>query len=228
MADDLAGAHAAGIHRDNLVVEPREAALVLGDQLRIKAGLAVTRNLQLDLAGVGNDRLLAIPISPIARLFAGEIMIHLSVENPFRQGLLQGIEQPIRVENRLRVGVSQQLVEDSVRNTRFFAAWHRRAPLLRSCPTPHEIPDSPSSSRLHARQCRAPRPCSPAGAMSSGHDPWAAWSTPARSAWLPSRRRKSQPPAASCGACGSAPLRSPLPPVACAPGRSSTHWCPRP
>src|SRR6201990_260748 len=146
MADDLARAHTAGVHRDDLVVEPRETALVLGDQLRIKAGLAVPRNRQLDLAGGGNPRLPAITISPIARLFTGEMMIHLSVENPFRHGLLQGIEQPIRGEHRLRVGASQQLVEDSVRNTRFFAAWHRRAPLLRSCPTPHEIPDIPGNA----------------------------------------------------------------------------------
>jgi len=40
-ADDLARAHTAGVHRDDLVVEPREAALILGDQLRIKLGLAV-------------------------------------------------------------------------------------------------------------------------------------------------------------------------------------------
>jgi hypothetical protein len=37
---------AAGVHRNDLFVEPREAALVLGDQLRIKAGVAVTRNLR--------------------------------------------------------------------------------------------------------------------------------------------------------------------------------------
>ena len=34
MAVDLANRHAAGIHRDDLVVEIREPALVLGDQLR--------------------------------------------------------------------------------------------------------------------------------------------------------------------------------------------------
>jgi hypothetical protein len=73
MADDLAGAHAAGVQRDDLVVKAREAALVLGDQLRIKPGLAVARNLQLDLAGIGNNRLLAITISPITRLFASEM-----------------------------------------------------------------------------------------------------------------------------------------------------------
>ena len=88
MADDLTCAHAPGVHRNDLFVEPREAALVLGDQLRIKAGVAVTRNLQLDLSGIGNERLLAITISPVARLFAGEMMVHLGIKNSFRQGLL--------------------------------------------------------------------------------------------------------------------------------------------
>jgi len=89
-----------------IFVKPRDAALVLGDQLRIKASLAVARNRQLDRAGGGHDRLLAIPISPIARLCAGEMMIRLSVENPFRQGLLQIVKPPIGVENRLRIGAS--------------------------------------------------------------------------------------------------------------------------
>jgi hypothetical protein len=123
MADDLARAHAARVHRDDPVVESGEAALILGDQLRIKPGLAVARNLQLDLAGIGDDRLLAITISSVARLFAGEMMVHLGVENSFRQDLLQIVEQPVRVENRLRVGASQQLVG----YTRVFASRHRWA-----------------------------------------------------------------------------------------------------
>jgi len=92
MADDLAGAHAAGVHRDDLVVEPWKAALVLGDQLRIETGLPVARHRQLDLAAVGDDRLLAITISPIAWSLAGEMMIHLGGENPFGQRLLQIVD----------------------------------------------------------------------------------------------------------------------------------------
>ena len=130
MADDLAGAHAAGVHRDDLVVEARKAALVLGDQLRIKARLAVARHLQLDLAGVGDDPLFAIAVSPIARLLAGEMMVHLGVENPFGQGLLQIVDQPVGVEDRLWIGAGQQLVEHGIGYARFFASRHRRAPLL--------------------------------------------------------------------------------------------------
>src|SRR5436309_8347857 len=70
-------------------------------------------------------------------------MVHLGVQHPFGQGFLQIVEQAIRIESRLGVGAGQQLVEKAIRNTRFFASRHGRSPLLPSCPTPHEIPDSP-------------------------------------------------------------------------------------
>src|SRR5215203_5718960 len=45
--DDLARAHAPGIHRDYFVVEAGKAALILGDQLRVEGGLPVARDLQI-------------------------------------------------------------------------------------------------------------------------------------------------------------------------------------
>jgi hypothetical protein len=110
-------------------------ALVLGDQLRIEARLAVARHRQLDLPGVGEDRLLAIAISPVARLLPGQVMIHLGIQNPFGQRLLQVVEQAVRLESSLGIGAGQQLVKHGVRNMRLFASRHCRAPLLRSCPT---------------------------------------------------------------------------------------------
>ena len=44
MAADLAHRHAAGIHRDDLLVEVREAALILGDQLRIEGPGPIARH----------------------------------------------------------------------------------------------------------------------------------------------------------------------------------------
>jgi hypothetical protein len=82
-----------GVHRDDLVVETRKATLVFGDHLRIKARLAVARYFQFNLARDSNDRLPAITISPVARLLAGEMVVHLGVQNPLGQGLLQVIEQ---------------------------------------------------------------------------------------------------------------------------------------
>jgi SRSO17 transposase len=86
------------------------------------------------------------------------MMVHLGVENPFRQGRLQVIDQPMGLQSGSRVGAGQQLVEHGVRDTRVFASRHRRAPLLRSCPTPHELPDSPAGTggRSPAGWTRAP------------------------------------------------------------------------
>ena len=89
----LTRAHAARIHRDNLVIEPGEPPLVLGDQLRIEAALTVTRNVDIDLAGVGDNSLAAIAVAAVTRLLiAAQMMVHLGIERPLGQGLLQTIQ----------------------------------------------------------------------------------------------------------------------------------------
>jgi len=70
MPDDLAGTHTAGVHRDDLVVEPRKFPLILGDQLGIEAGLAVPRHRQLDLSSVWDDGPLAIRIPLLAEMIS--------------------------------------------------------------------------------------------------------------------------------------------------------------
>ena len=49
----LAYRHATGVHRDDLVVEPGKAPLVLGDQDRCEAAVAVARDLHLKRAVIG-------------------------------------------------------------------------------------------------------------------------------------------------------------------------------
>src|SRR4051794_18066170 len=97
-------------------------------------------------------------MSPTARLLVGEMMIHLGIENPFGQRLLQIVKQPLGLKGGSWVGAGQQLIEDGIRNTRFFASRHGRAPSFPSCPTPHAIPDVPGTMievRLDAS--KAPR-----------------------------------------------------------------------
>src|SRR5216684_9251793 len=53
-----------------------------------------------------------------------QVVVHLGVQHPLGQRLLQIIKQAVRIESRLRIGASQKLVEDGVRNTRFFASRH--------------------------------------------------------------------------------------------------------
>lgn len=54
---NLAYGHVPGIHGDDLVVEAREASLMLGNQQRFETAVAVARHLDTDLAVLAQDRL---------------------------------------------------------------------------------------------------------------------------------------------------------------------------
>jgi len=56
---NLPHAHAAGVHRDDLVVEAGEASLARGDRHRIECAFAVARNLDVEKVVVGRDALAA-------------------------------------------------------------------------------------------------------------------------------------------------------------------------
>jgi transposase len=104
MSLDLPHAHAAAVHRDDLVVKPGKAPLIFGDQLRVEGRPPITGHLDLDLAGVGQDRLPAIAIAAVPITLASiEMMVHLGVQRPLGQRLLQFVEQPVLVECRLGI-----------------------------------------------------------------------------------------------------------------------------
>ena len=88
MARDLQGAHAARVHRDDLVIEAGEATLVLGDQLRVEAARPITRHLDLDPSPIGRHRLAAIAVPAVGSLAPpAKIVIHLRIERPmYRAG----------------------------------------------------------------------------------------------------------------------------------------------
>src|SRR5215204_652711 len=115
----------------------------LGDQLRVEARLPVTGHGQIELARVGHDRLAAVTVAAVpSAVLTGEMMIHLCVQRPFRQRLLQRVKKATLVERRPGIGAAQQLVQNRVRYRRLFAAGHRGSPSVPSCPAAHEIPDS--------------------------------------------------------------------------------------
>jgi len=112
MAGDLARAHAARVHRDDLVVETGEAALIFGDQLRVEPALPVTRHINVDLARVGHHRLAAIAVPAVVRLgLVTQVMIHLGIERALGQRLLQGVEQAALIQRRRRIAARQKLIE---------------------------------------------------------------------------------------------------------------------
>lgn len=121
MPNDLPGAHPPRIHRDDLVVEARETAPILGDQLRIKTARPVARHLDLDPSRLGRHRLAAITVPAVVALrFLLEMMVHLGVECPFRQRFLQRVQQAALVQRRRSVSACQQLIEKLLRYRRFF------------------------------------------------------------------------------------------------------------
>lgn len=65
---DLAHGHPAGVERDDLVVEPREASLVFADELRLKCALAIARDGQRQRPLLGEHGLPAAPVAIIGRL----------------------------------------------------------------------------------------------------------------------------------------------------------------
>jgi len=141
---DLSGAHAAGVHRDDLVVEARKPPLIFGDELRIKARLAIPGHVQIDPARVRRHRLATIAVAAVASpVLAAEMMVHLGVQRALGQCLLQPVDQAVRIKRRLRIGARQKLVKQGVGYRRFLASGHGRSPSFPVCPPSHEIPDSP-------------------------------------------------------------------------------------
>lgn len=123
MAGNLPGAHAARVHRHDLVIEARKAPLVLGDQLRIEAALTIARDCKLNLGRVRDHRLAAIAVAAVANLIiVPEMMIHLSIERAFRQRLLQRIQQTALLKRSRRIAASQKLVQKLSRHNRFLAS----------------------------------------------------------------------------------------------------------
>ena len=93
--------------------------MVFGDQLRFEIAAPVPRNRQLHRLVLRQHRLLAVAIAPITGLLTlrnlilrriCKMMVHLSVQNPLSESLLQLPEQSFRGKNRLRIFILQQLV----------------------------------------------------------------------------------------------------------------------
>jgi len=85
--------------------------VILADELRIERRLPIARNLQLDPACLGHHRFATVAVTTVAGLVDCQMMIHLSVQGPLGEGLLQIVEQAVGGESSLGVGAGQQLVQ---------------------------------------------------------------------------------------------------------------------
>ena len=93
---DVAGREPAAVQREDLVVEPLEAALALSDDLRFEAPVAIPRSVDRHLSLLGNQRLRRRPVTRVApatgRLVMGlvaEMVGQLDLHRPLHQPLSQ-------------------------------------------------------------------------------------------------------------------------------------------
>src|SRR4051794_35331179 len=60
------------------------------------------------LARQCDHRLATIPIAAVARLLAGEMMIHLGIQGSLGERLFQAVKKAVRIKGRLGIGPSQK------------------------------------------------------------------------------------------------------------------------
>lgn len=152
-------AHAAGVHRHDLVIKARKAALIFGDQLMVEAGFPITGHLQLKSPAVRRQSLLTVVIAEAsAGLFvAVNMMIHLGVQKALGKCFLQIVDQAIGVDDGLRIGTNKKLVNNRISDNRFFASVHGKlSPFFPLCPPRHKIADSPTWSHHTGALCLVP------------------------------------------------------------------------
>src|ERR1039457_1474936 len=114
------------IQRDDLVVEPRKAGLVLGDDPRLQASVPVARRLRVDLPEIAFQFLLAAAVARVAAVVADRVVLliahvlgQLGVHRPLQEGLRQLLEKPILANDVFRVLVARQKCVDQFRVDRF-------------------------------------------------------------------------------------------------------------
>src|SRR5947208_15291252 len=99
---DLARAHAACIHGQDLVVEARKPSLMLANDLRLEVPHAIPGNFDLDFTKIPHYRLAARPVSRVAAtatlgivLFVAYMVGELGIQRSFDQRLRQLLEQSV-------------------------------------------------------------------------------------------------------------------------------------
>jgi hypothetical protein len=114
----LAGRQAAGVQRQDLLVEAGQTDLALADQLGIEAAVAIARNGDLDLAGGVDHPLVGLAVAAVAAavtvpgvLLVAEMIGQLGVQGCLDQALLQLPEKTAVLEQILGGGVLGQFFD---------------------------------------------------------------------------------------------------------------------
>jgi hypothetical protein len=116
---DLARRHPARVHRDDLVVETCEAALMLRHDLRLERALPITRQVDLDRSVIGDQRLrrqavaaIRLILGRLSRELVAEMLRQLSRRRTLDHAPRQLLQQSIRTRDRLRAFTTgEQLID---------------------------------------------------------------------------------------------------------------------
>jgi len=124
---DLTHRHAAGVHGDDLVIEPRKAAFVLANQLGFELARPIARDLDAYRTVVGEHRLGALAIAMVGRagrlVGAGgvaQVVAHFGTQGALDQRLLEGRRRLLH-----RLGAHRSL-DELVEQLRRDLGQHRR------------------------------------------------------------------------------------------------------
>jgi len=100
LALDLTRRHAARVHRQNLVVEALEPCLMLRQDLRLEAAIAISRRFHHHRPEIALNRLGSCPVTGIPAvisrrivLFIAQMLRQLGVHRPLQQRLRKLFQQ---------------------------------------------------------------------------------------------------------------------------------------
>src|SRR4051794_32169050 len=119
VALDLPDREAAGVHRDDPVVEARQPPPVLGDQLRIEGREPIPWHRDRQLAVLGQEGLPAVAVPPIGATLGGlfgQVVVDLGVQRPLGKGALQLVQDAAFGQRRPGVTPREEPLEKLVRD----------------------------------------------------------------------------------------------------------------
>ena len=147
VALDVARAHAAGVQRDDLVVETGKAPPVLRDQRGVESAVPVARDRQLQRPFRRQHRLRARAVAVVGNAGLGlvrQVHVHLGVEHALGQRLLQIPDQATGVQYALRITAGQQLVQQLGGKNLVVLGHTSSSPWRAVYGSSHKNPDRPS------------------------------------------------------------------------------------
>ena len=167
MRGDLTGRQPLCRERDHQLIDTRQAALALLDDLRLERPLAVAGDVDPNLADLGQHRLRAGPVTGVALVAAlrrvlriAEVVLHLHLQRRLQDGLRQIAQQAARADqlHPLAARTLDQLLGELLIRRRL----HYRRHLIRHYELPSAgHPAGKSGPRSYTVNRTVPRATSP-------------------------------------------------------------------